>query len=160
LETKLDLDLDPNPNSNPELNYITDRDPDLNLQIIFLSGRIQIHSTASSANYNCPFYFPQAFEVLTRLILNPIELAASIMNVDSKCLRRLLNLTFHIHDFDMPYCSRHEALGSELGTFMLGLVNGDSPATSWTPAGNRLGFFMMSMVCVGGFASIRIRNEK
>jgi hypothetical protein len=34
--------------------------------------------------FNCPFYFPQAFEVLKRLIPNLFEIAASIMNVDSK----------------------------------------------------------------------------
>jgi hypothetical protein len=33
---------------------------------------------------NCPFNFSQAFEVLKRLIPNLFEIAASIMNVDSK----------------------------------------------------------------------------
>jgi hypothetical protein len=36
--------------------------------------------------FNCPFYFPQALEVLKRLIPNLFEIAASIMNVDSKWL--------------------------------------------------------------------------
>jgi hypothetical protein len=34
--------------------------------------------------FNCPFNFPQAFEVLKRLIQNLFEIATSIMNVDSK----------------------------------------------------------------------------
>jgi hypothetical protein len=36
--------------------------------------------------FNYPFYFPQVFEVLKRLIPNLFEIAASIMNVDSKWL--------------------------------------------------------------------------
>jgi hypothetical protein len=36
--------------------------------------------------FNCLFYFPQAFEVLKRLIPNLFKIAASIMNVDSKWL--------------------------------------------------------------------------
>ncbi len=36
--------------------------------------------------FNCPFNFSQAFEVLKRLIPNLLEIAASIMNVDSKWL--------------------------------------------------------------------------
>jgi hypothetical protein len=42
---------------------------------------------AIKKNFNCPFNFPQAFEVLKRLIPNLFEIAASIMNVDSKWKR-------------------------------------------------------------------------
>jgi hypothetical protein len=41
---------------------------------------------AITKNFNCPFYFPQAFDVLKRSIPNLFEIAASIMNVDSKWL--------------------------------------------------------------------------
>jgi hypothetical protein len=34
--------------------------------------------------FNCPFYFPQAFKALKYIIPNLFEIAASIMNVDSK----------------------------------------------------------------------------
>jgi hypothetical protein len=57
----------------------------------------QVHQAlAINKIFNYPFYFPQAFEVLKRLILNLFEIAASIMNVDSKWLSTFKNFTFHI----------------------------------------------------------------
>jgi hypothetical protein len=50
---------------------------------------------AIEKKFYCPFYFPQAFEVLKRLKLNLFEIVASIMNVDSKWLS-IQKLTFHI----------------------------------------------------------------
>ncbi len=47
---------------------------------------------------NCPFKFLQDFEVGKRLMPNPFEFAASLMNVDSKLLStfKILHFTFKI----------------------------------------------------------------
>ncbi len=50
-----------------------------------MDSKWQGHQALAIKNFfNCPFNFSQAFEVLKHLILNLFEIAASIMNVDSK----------------------------------------------------------------------------
>jgi hypothetical protein len=53
--------------------------------MVFLDWPWQGHQAlAIKKLFNCPFNFPQAFEVLKRLMQNLFEIAASIMNVDNK----------------------------------------------------------------------------
>jgi hypothetical protein len=54
------------------------------------------HQALAIKIYNCPFKFPQAFTVLSRLMLNSFEFAPSIMDVWIAKAYHILNLDFHI----------------------------------------------------------------
>ncbi len=49
------------------------------LKVVLLDKPWQKHQALAILKMYCPLYFPQAFEVLKRLIPNPFEFAASIM---------------------------------------------------------------------------------